>query len=210
VPQTAYGVPTIYPQTPGIPPYHNNSVWPFVQSYWALASAKAGSEKSVMESFAAIYRAAAMFVTNKENFVVDNGDFAGTVINSSNMLWSLSGNIALVHKLLFGIEFKEDKLVFHPFVPQALQTNRTLNNFKYRNAVLNISMEGFGNSIKAFMLDGKKMTVAEIPATIKGTHFIKICIRKNLLKHQSIGEESASSPIGLNSGRKENSDFTTD
>ena len=40
----------------------------------------------MIESLAAIYRPAALFLTNKENFVADNGDFAGTVIYSSNML----------------------------------------------------------------------------------------------------------------------------
>src|SRR5665647_187630 len=113
-PVTDYGISCIYPQIPDLPPYHNNAVWPFVQSYWALASAKIANENSVMESLAAIYRPAGMFLSNKENFVADNGDFAGTVINSSNMLWSLSGNLYMIHKVIFGIEFQANKLVFHP------------------------------------------------------------------------------------------------
>lgn len=154
-PVTDFGISCIYPQIPGIPPYHNNAVWSFVQSYWALASAKAGNEKSVLESIAAIYRPAALFLTDKENFVVENGDFAGTQINSSNMLWSLSGSLALVHKVLFGIEFQTDSLVFHPFVPKALAGKRSLTNFKCRKSILNIEMEGFGNIIKTFEPDGK-------------------------------------------------------
>ena len=47
-----------------------------------------------MQSMADIYRAAALFATNKENMVAENGDSARTQINSSNMLWSLSGNIS--------------------------------------------------------------------------------------------------------------------
>jgi cellobiose phosphorylase len=101
-----------------------------------MASAKAGNAASVMESIAAVYRPAALFLTNKENFVASNGDFAGTQINSSNMLWSLSGSLALVHKVLFGIEFKSDRLVFQPFVPKELEGMRRLTNFKYKNLVL--------------------------------------------------------------------------
>jgi glycogen debranching enzyme len=86
-----YGIPCIYPQISGIPPYHNNAVWPFVQSFWGLAAAQAGHEAAFLQSLAAVYRAAALFLTNKENFVASNGDFAGTQVNSSNMLWSLSG-----------------------------------------------------------------------------------------------------------------------
>lgn len=187
-PVTDYGIPCIYPQIPGIPPYHNNAVWPFVQSYWALASAKAGNEKSVMESLAAIYRPAALFLTNKENFVADNGDFAGTVINSSNMLWSLSGNLSMVHKLIFGIEFQPAKMLFHPFVPRALKGNRSLTNFKYRDAVLNISMEGFGNKIKQFLLDGKIVPAAEVPSNLKGEHSIRIILTNNIAQQGVINK----------------------
>ena len=35
-----YGIPSIFPQIPNIPPYHNNGIWPFVQAYWTLAAAK--------------------------------------------------------------------------------------------------------------------------------------------------------------------------
>ncbi|HMK07071.1 MAG TPA: trehalase family glycosidase, partial [Flavobacterium sp.] len=177
-PVTAYGIPCIYPQIPGIPPYHNDAVWPFVQSYWALASAKAGNEASVMESIAAIDRAAALFLTNKENFVAGNGDFAGTQINSSNMLWSLSGNIAMVQQVLFGLEFQPGKLLFHPFVPQSLKGTRTLTNFKYRNAILDITIEGYGNKIKDITINGNS-TKPEVPAIIRGRHAIKITLENS-------------------------------
>lgn len=175
-PVNDFGIPCFYPQIPNTPPYHNNAVWPFVQSYWALAAAKAGNEQSVMESIAAIYRPAALFLTNKENFVADNGDFAGTQINSSNMLWSLSGNIALVYKVLFGMQFEADHLTFKPIVPQALAGTRTLTGFKYRNAVLTVKLKGFGNKIKSVTLDGKSLANAIIPATLKGNHSIEIVL----------------------------------
>lgn len=189
-PQTDYGIPCIYPQIPNIPPYHNNAVWPFVQAYWMLASAKVGNEKSVMESISAIYRPAAMFVTNKENFVSENGDFLGTQINSSNMLWSLSGNIAIVHKVLFGIQFSEDGLLFKPFVPKALQGKRSLYNFKYRNGVLNIDMDGYGNEIKYFLVDGKQIASCSLPANIEGKHQIKIVLANNDSKNNVINKTS--------------------
>lgn len=188
VPVTDYGISCIYPQIPGIPPYHNDGVWPFVQSYWALASAKAGNEQSVLESMAAVYRPAALFLTNKENFVAGTGDFAGTQINSSNMLWSLSGSLALVQKILFGIEFRTDSLMFHPFVPKALAGNRSLTNFKCRNAVLNIEMEGFGNKIKSFEIDGKTSVVTALPYNLKGTHNVKIVLANNDLSGSKINK----------------------
>jgi hypothetical protein len=174
-----YGVPCIYPQIPNLPPYHNNAVWPFVQSYYAMAAAKAGNEAAVLESIAAVYRPAALWVTNKENFVATNGDFAGTVINSSNMLWSLSGSLALVHKILFGIRFEAEGLHFQPFVPSALKGSRSLTNFRYREAVLDIQLEGYGNTIKSFLHDGKASTPF-VPKNLKGKHTIRITLSNQL------------------------------
>ncbi|SNS01267.1 alpha-L-rhamnosidase-related protein [Hymenobacter mucosus] len=176
-PTTPYGIACIYPQIPGIPPYHNNAVWPFVQSFWTLAAAKAGNEQAVLESLAAIYRPAAVFLTNKENYVAQNGDFAGTQINSSNMLWSLSGSLGMVYKVLFGMDFQPDRLVFRPFVPQALQGSRQLTGFKYRGAVLDIDVQGFGNEISTITLDGQPLPDAAVPATLTGQHQVRIVLR---------------------------------
>lgn len=186
VPVVDYGIPCIFPQIGDIPPYHNNAVWPFVQTYWMWAAAKTGNEKSVLHSIASIYRAAAMFLTNKENFVADNGDWAGTQINSSNMLWSLSGNISIVHKVLFGIRFDENELRFQPFVPKVMADIRKLDNFSYRKAVLDIEMSGFGNRIAIFMLDGNVQKSAAIPAKLTGRHRVKIVLANNELENQPI------------------------
>lgn len=184
-PVNDFGIPCIFPQIPNILPYHNNAVWPFVETYWAMASAKAGNETAVMRAISAIYRPAALWLTNKENFVASDGDFAGTQINSSNMLWSLSGNIALVYKVLFGIHYKENGLQFEPFVPKALTGARSLNNFRYRDAVLDIDMVGYGNRIKNIMLDGRTLKEAIIPAGLKGAHHIKIALANNELLGKS-------------------------
>ncbi|WP_262383897.1 alpha-L-rhamnosidase-related protein [Hymenobacter lutimineralis] len=169
-----YGIPCIYPQIAGIPPYHNNAVWPFVQSYWGLAAAQVGNEAAFMESLMAVSRPAALFLTNKENFVASNGDFAGTQINSSNMLWSLSGTLGMLYKGVFGMEFQPDQLVFRPFVPQALQGSRKLTGFRYRQAVLDIQLTGYGRTIRRITLDGQPLAGAAVPATLQGAHTILI------------------------------------
>jgi hypothetical protein len=176
-PTTPFGIPCIYPQIPGIPPYHNDAVWPFVQSFWALAAAKAGNEASLTESIAAIYRPAALFLTNKENFVAGSGDFAGTQINSSNMLWSLSGSLGLVYKVLFGMHYETDRLVFRPFVPQAFKGARQLTSFKYRQAMLDIELLGYGNEIQEITLDGKPLAGAAVPASLTGPHALRIVLK---------------------------------
>ena len=173
-PVTPFGITNIYPQIPNIPPYHNNAIWPFVQSYWSLAVAKVGNEQALVESISAIYRPAALLLTNKENFVASNGDYAGTQINSSNMLWSLSGNLSMIYKALFGMDFRANSLVFKPFVPEAFKGERHLTNFKYRKAVLDIAMTGYGNEIKSITLDDEVLVNAEVPGNLEGKHTLKI------------------------------------
>ena len=175
-PTTPFGISCIYPQIPGIPAYHNDAVWPFVQSFWALAAARAGNETSLMESMAAIYRSAALFLTNKENFVARNGDFAGTQINSSNMLWSLSGSLSLVYKVLFGMQYQGERLVFQPFVPAAFAGHRRLENFRYRRAVLDIEMDGSGSTIASITMDGAPLPDAVVSGALTGRHAIKITL----------------------------------
>jgi len=181
-PVTNFGIPCIYPQIPNIPPYHNNAVWPFVQAYWSLAAAKTGNAEALVQSMSAIYRPAALFLTNKENFVSTTGDFAGTQVNSSNMLWSLAGNISLVYKVLFGIDIQENGLVFKPFIPEILKGERTLSNFKYRKAILDIKLSGYGNLIKSITLDGKALPLAKIPANLRGKHAVVIILADHKLE----------------------------
>ncbi len=154
-PTTPFGVAIFYPQIADMPPYHNNALWPWVAAYWAMANAKAGNEQGVVEAIGSIMRPAALFCTNKENFVLDNGDIA-TQLNSSNMLWCLAGNIAMTHKILFGIQYGINSLDFKPFVPEVLAAERSLKGFKYRNATLDITIKGYGDHIKNFTVNGRK------------------------------------------------------
>lgn len=154
-PVTPYGAPIFFPQISDMPAYHNNALWPWVSSWWGIASAKTGNELGVMQAIGSVFRPAALFCTNKENLNLDNGDIA-TELNSSNMLWCLAGNLALTHKVLFGIDFQKDGLAFKPFVPEALDGTRSLSNFRYRDAVLNITVKGYGANIRSFTVNGRE------------------------------------------------------
>lgn len=184
-PVTKYGAPIFYPQIADMPSYHNNALWPFVAAYWTLANAKAGNEQGVLQGFGSIVRPAALFATNKENLTLDNGDIT-TELNSSNMLWSLAGNIALVQKLLFGINYEENGIAFKPFVPKVLADTLTLSGLHYRDAVLNITVEGYGNRVAGFYDNGKAQKEAFLPANAKGVHDIRIVMADNDLAPMTV------------------------
>ncbi len=173
-PVTAYGTTCIYPQIPGIPPYHNNGIWPFVQSFWNLAAGRAGNEDALNHGLAAIYRAGGLFLTNYENFVAQNGDFEGTEINSDRMLWSMAGNLAMVHRVFMGMHFGGEGIHFSPMIPSGYTGTKTLTNFHYRDAVLDITVKGTGNKIVSITLDGQPLENATFPANLDGKHAIEI------------------------------------
>ena len=175
----AFGTSCFFPNIAGIPPYHNDAMWPFVQAFWMKACAYAGNEKGVLHSIACIWRNAGLYLTNKENMVIYDGQWQGTEINSSNMLWSLSGNLSVVYSVLFGMSFEKDGLAFRPFVPKAMDGTRRLTAYPYRKAVLNITLEGYGSGIAAFYVDGEK-TDACLPGSLEGEHDVRIVLDRHI------------------------------
>ncbi|GJQ64181.1 MAG: hypothetical protein SCALA702_32340 [Melioribacteraceae bacterium] len=173
-PVTEYGSPCFYPQIPGIPPYHNNGIWPFVQAYHTWAAAKVKNEASVVHGFASIYRPAMLYLTNKENFVAESGDFNGTQINSNRQLWSVAGNIALVHRVLFGMEATADGITLDPFIPEAIGGEYSLTNYRYHKAILNIKITGFGTSPESVLINNVKHENVIIPNEAEGVYDIVI------------------------------------
>ncbi len=189
-PVTPFGAPVFYPQISDMPSYHNNGLWPFVAAYWGLAQAKAGNEAGVVESIGSIFRPAALFTTNKENLNLDNGDYF-TELNSSNMLWCLSGNLAFTNRILFGINYEKDGMLIKPFVPEVFAGDRKLENYPYRDGKLDIEVSGFGSKVAELYLDGKKIAPDKvIPASkLKGSHTIRVIMDNQPIPEMKINRQ---------------------
>ena len=191
LPIVDYGAPVFWPWIADQPPYHNQAVWPWVQAYWIHACAKVGNEHGVLHGVGAVWRAVMMYATNKENYVADTGNWRGTQINSSNMLWCLAGNISITFKLLMGMEFGADQLYFAPVVPENLKADRTVRNFHYRNATLDVTVSGYGDTIKSFKLDGQKMSEAVVPGNLEGHHTVEIEMSNSFKKDLGVNYQPA-------------------
>ena len=172
-PRQSYGTPVVYPQAPGVPAYHNQSVWPFVESFCMMAAAKEADQASVITSVASLLRAAALFLSNKENFVLTTGDALGTAVNSDRQLWSIAGMLAVTYRLLFGMRYEPDGLYFEPFVPESLGGIRRLTHFPYRNAMLGIEVHGHGGKVLTCTIDGRDAPPM-VPGDLAGEHSILI------------------------------------
>ncbi|NLR93567.1 alpha-L-rhamnosidase-related protein [Flammeovirga agarivorans] len=179
-PITPYGAACVYPQIPGIRPYHNNGIWPFVQAYWNIATAKAGNGTALEQGLASIYRPAALFLTNKENFVAEDGDYMDTEVNSDEMLWSLSGNMAMIYKVYFGISIDEKGILsFNPVVPKVYGGSKELKNVKLWKNNFDITLKGYGSKIKSFTIDGKASDEFTFNLKKGGNHKIDIVLADN-------------------------------
>ena len=187
MPIVEFGAPVFWPWVPDMGPYHNRAVWPFVQSYWVLASAKAGNEQGVLHGISAVWRAAMMYATNKENFVANDGNWRGTHVNSSNMLWSLSGSLGITFRTLIGINYSSpDALTFAPVVPKALKGERKIENYPYRDAVLDITVKGYGDVIKSFAVDGQIKDEPVFPSGLTGEHKVEIVLANRFASEMSV------------------------
>lgn len=188
-PYTPYGISSVYPQQPDTKPYHNDAVWPFVQAYWNLAAAKAKNMAAVEKGLASMFRAAALFSTNKELFVAHNGDFRGTAVNSDSQLWSCTGMAAMIFRVIMGMDFKPDGISFSPVVPPALSGEKILSDFHYRDANLTIKVIGTGVNIKSFTVNGKEESTRSIPADMKGDVEIVITMDNKVAPKSEINNQ---------------------
>jgi hypothetical protein len=175
-PVVDFGTPSFWPYIPGLPPYHNAGVWPFVTSYWTWASASAGNPPGVEHGLASIYRAAALFLTNKANMVAQTGHFEGTPINSDRQLWSVAGTLATVYRVFFGMRIAPDGLRLDPFVPKPYSGTHTLEGVSYRDATLDLTMKGHGTRIVQVTLNGEVLDAPVIPDSLTGHHDVRLVL----------------------------------
>ncbi len=173
-PLMPFGVPTLYPFIPGVPNYHNGSIWPFVGAYWMWAGAEAGHGSTVEHGIATTVRSAALFLTNKENLVAATGHFEGTALNSDRQLWSVGGQLAVQYRVLFGLRAAENSLAIRPMVPPAYAGERRLSGLRYRGADVTVIVRGFGDAVARATLNGAPVAYAEIPADRRGNQILEV------------------------------------
>ncbi|WP_421919537.1 hypothetical protein [Marinifilum sp.] len=177
LPITNFGTPCFYPQIPNIPNYHNNTSWPFVQGFWNWAVAENRNTMAVLYGLSSSIRSTGLFLTNKENFEIDNGDFNYTESNSDRNLLSAAASVSNFLHVLMGIRLNAKEMEFKPVIPRELKGKHTLSNLKYQNAILHIEILGFGDKISSFTFDDTAYRRAIIPKDIEGHH--KIVIKMN-------------------------------
>ncbi len=149
LPLIASGVPSVYPYVVNQTPLR-----PVVQALYGLSAAKVRNPRAFIHSMASVW-----------NLSLDA---------NYPSLWP-----SLVMKGLFGIETTPSGLEFRPMVPEVFGGEKQLRGLRYRDAVLDISLNGTGDRIASFMVDSVSTDSHSLPAGMKGHHKVVITLSGN-------------------------------
>lgn len=162
--------PVVFPQRRYLRPYHNNSAWPFASAYWIEAAAKVKNTAVVDHGVGFMLKNSVFNLSNMENCEALTGNNFETVINSRRQLWSVAGYMAMVQKVIFGLDVSQDGIRFLPFITTNIRNmfktdQIKLNNFSYKGTMLTVvihlpepdlNKNGYYN-IGKILLDGNEI-----------------------------------------------------
>lgn len=81
----------------------------------------------------------------------------------------------MIGRCLLGMEFGPGGIGFTPYVPQSMPGKKQIRGLRYRDATLDIDIDGTGNTIAAFSIDGKGATPF-FDGNLKGHHTVTIAL----------------------------------
>ncbi len=190
IPSSPYGMTCFNPQIPDIYTLHNNAIWPHTQAYWLWASALTRCPQAVTHGLASVYRTTALMATNMENTDATTGT-CNTAYNSGSALLSVAANLSIPLRVFAGINMNEEGITIQPLVPKGWMSKKQLTNLKYRKAILDITIQGYGDRVSAFYIDGKKLKEPFVSSSMNGRHSVRIVMNDQFSRY----DEHAVEPV---------------
>lgn len=189
-PVTAHGIACVYPSFPryNTPDgmgfgRHSGTVWPQIQGFWADAAASNGERTVFNREFDAQTENAVRYYQFAEIYHPVTGEIYGGLQERGGngimlwksqpcQTWSATAYLRNVYFDIIGMKFDTDGITFAPNGAEKVK-HIELKSLKYRNAILNIEINGNGDKIAAFKIDGKDHKPF-IPTDAKGEFNIEI------------------------------------
>jgi len=167
---------------------HSGTVWPFIMGFWAEACASLGQYNLFMHDFLRLTASAKkemqfVEILHPDSLVAYGGlqedpfDLSKPMFvwgSTNRQTWSATAFFRMVIRGLIGMDISRDGIRFSPYLP-ANMNGLTLRNIKYRSANLTIHMEGEGDEIQSFLIDGIS-SQKFIPNSVKGDVEIQIFV----------------------------------
>jgi len=151
-PYSDFGAPLFWPFYPNNRCYHNNSIWPFADTLFALALFKCYRRKDILLRALANLCRHSLRGNFNEVLHYPSGEFRG----ADHYIWSAAAYLAVLFKMIGGISIDESKVRFNPYLPAELGSSFTIKNLRIGKMKLDINIRGNGGDIVDFKVDGKK------------------------------------------------------
>ena len=146
------GFPTVYPIPDGGKPV----IDPRVQMLQGIAASRTANESTLLGSIAALWRL--------------------SLDEHSRSEWP-----TLLLRGIMGISLSADGMTFAPIIPQKLGSSLRLEGLRYREAILDINIQGSGDKIASFTVDSLRSPANIIPPDLQGHHKVDIIMSGNRL-----------------------------
>ncbi len=174
-PTTNFGVPLLYPNRSGEGTGLNNTVIPMVQAMWNLAASKASNMSMLRRGMGALIFQQALAASCNTSCNATTGE----IFDNGNPQGNAAGNLAMVLRVLAGMNFLPNGIELNPKVPVCFTGKKRISGFVYRNALLNITINGTGDEWSKITLDGKPLDDNFINANLEGEHEIVITMNNH-------------------------------
>lgn len=161
------GMPSLFPTVSGTPPLGLEDMAPEVQLAWAFAAATRGNAPVLDAAVASLLA---------RSF----GKFGHPEATAAVATLAIG--------IFAGLTPTPDGLDFHPVMPSYLRGSLTLSGVNYRGASLDIKINGTGNRIAKFTIDGNETACYKVNPTITGHHTVEIFMANNNLSSMELPE----------------------
>ena len=158
-----FGANTVYPQKNAERwtdyKYHDSGVWPGWEAILMIGAVNNENENNLLaeEIWNSCIRGAVACLTNYEVIDYETGEG----LHSTQQLWSVAATMAGYYRVLYGMEYTTDGITFDPYVPDWMEGPFYVENYKYRNANLSLTLNGKGDTVEAIYVNGEKVEDAE-------------------------------------------------
>ena len=156
--------------------YHDSGVWPGWEAILMIGAVNNENENNLLaeEIWNSCIRGAVSCLTNYE--VIDYE--SGRGLHSTNQLWSVAATMAGYYRVLYGMEYTTEGITFDPYVPDWMEGPFYVEDYKYRDAVLNLELYGKGDTVESITVNGEKVANDYVlPTDAKGDYTIVINVK---------------------------------
>lgn len=165
---------------------HSGTVWPMVEGFWGEVAGRFGRRDLLARELLAWTDHIRRDNQCDEIYHPETGEKYGGLTNygvddigpfgsASRQTWSATGYMRMCLMGVLGLRIDADGVRFEPCMPEGLDWVH-VKNLPYRDALLDVRVEGTGPALRSVTLDGEALDKAFVPAGICGRRELRIAL----------------------------------